>query len=213
MRPPVSVDRVERGPRPGIPAVTAAPRRQKALTHYVKAIRRRTWTSQTMWIYQAPRATVFTARPDITIERATAANLADTFWFQKPHHRETPREYLDRGDRGYLAYMDGVCVHQSWVASGPGVVREHWSQPIRLSPGEGFLHYAITAPPARGRGVFGHVLAAAVNDHSDLRLTMAINAENAPSHRAASKAGWRRITIVTYRVVAGRRRSRRAAAP
>jgi GNAT superfamily N-acetyltransferase len=178
------------------------------LTRYTQAIRRRVWERQTLWIYGAPRHPV-ADQSQITVIRATLDDLDDVGWFQGPNYQAFLRSLLLAGQDVYLAYLEGRCVHRSVVVRGPTHIAEHWSVRLPLATGEAYLHQSMTAPAARGRGVYPYLLSTLAAEYADTHLIMAILSGNLSSQRAASKAGWRRIAIADYRVTLGIRRSRR----
>lgn len=67
--------------------------------------------------------------------------------------------YLDRlrrGERCFLAFVDGVLAHANWTCFSWGDALP--GHPIRLRPGEVYTTDAFTPPAFRGKGVHGLVL-------------------------------------------------------
>lgn len=138
------------------------------------------------------------------IRPATQANLADILNFQPARYVEVFRQFLALGDKGYYAYLDGKCVHRSWVKSNEQVVYPHWAYPMKLKPNQHFIHYCETAPQARGKGVYPAVLSKIVDDFKDRgEILMSINAKNIASIKGAQKAGFKEVGGVKILVIFG----------
>lgn len=173
------------------------------------ALARRTYTRETLLIYAAPEVPTTLQPPPVVVRRATHPLVQDLAGFHHPYELQVFHEFLKAGHLGYLAYIDGRCVHRSWYVPGPAKIREHWSREREIRANEGFVHYCKTAEEARGMGVFPVVLAQIAKDHLTTRTTMAIAEENVASRRAATKAGWTPIEEVRISVSLGLRRQRR----
>lgn len=171
------------------------------------------WTKTVIHVFQAPKGgvrqstgtTPLAPLSQVTVSRASFSNLQDLLAFDDADELDALASLLDQGEEGYLGYVDSECVHRSWLAIGPTRVWEHWSQTRFIPEGHGYVYYCETSPAARGLGVFPQVLSRISAEHPDLTLTMAIDAANASSRRAAEKAGWTHVETVTYSIVAGRR--------
>lgn len=155
-------------------------------------------------LVEAGRGPAVPPSATVDVKRADQQNLTDLGHFQSRRQLSVFSGFLDAGNEGYLGYVEGVCVHRSWLVVGPAVVHGHWASEIRLGPSEGFVHYCETAPSARGSGVFPAVLSAIAADHPHLQLRMAIAAENTASLRAAQKAGWLPLERTTVIIRLGR---------
>ena len=176
---------------------------------YVSAARRRLLTRDRVLIFEAPGEALRIDRRALLVVRATAENLRDLAWFQNAEYLQTFSEFLREGHSGYLAYVDGRCVHRSWLIKGSSTAWEHWSRAKELGPSEGFLHYCETASEARGLGVFPVVLSRVVRDNPALHIRMSIDERNYSSRKAATKAGWVLAEDVTFTVLVGVRWQRR----
>lgn len=188
--------------------------RSLTATRVVAALKPRVHLRETLVIFQAPPYGVIPLRgTGIEIHLATKERLADLGWFHTPQELQLFADFLDAGDVGYLAYIDGRCVHRTWIVSGPAEIREHWSQRRVIGREQSFVHYCLTATEARGRGVFPTVLTRIASDQRSRRTTMAIASDNYPSQQAATKASWAPVERVTFSVDFGFKRQRRAAVP
>ena len=126
------------------------------------------------------------------IVKVDSANLADVLDFQSSHYVDTFRRFLQQGDVGYYAYLDGKCCHRSWLQKGPKWIAVNPYIQMKLGGNEGYIHYCETAPWARGKSVYPTVLSQIIDDHKDLDdIFIAVESENSPSIRGVEKAGFR----------------------
>lgn len=195
-----------------------APRRIPVVTwhgHPVTwaALAKRLWSRDVQYVYRAPAAVTERLLPGVKITLATYESVQDLGWLGIPDHERACARFLDRGELGYLAYLDGECVHQSWLAIGPTATWPHWSHSAEIGAHQGYVYFSETAPHARGRGIFAAVLKRIVADHPDLSLTMEVSHDNLASQRSARKAGWTHVETVAYSVTVGLRRRRSATMP
>lgn len=134
-----------------------------------------------------------------TVVAASQENLADLLEFESPRQLEVYRDFLSRGDRGYLGYLEGRCVHRSWVQMGPRQVRLFRRLSYALGAGEAYVHYCETAPEARGKNVYPAVLARVAEElGGSRRLLIATTVSNPASVRGIEKAGF--VPVRRYRV-------------
>lgn len=138
-----------------------------------------------------------------TIVHATEANLPDTLHFQTEAQLRQFQLFLQHGDKGYLGYVDGKCIHRSWVQSGPQKVRLHKFYPMQLQAGEAFIHYCETDPAVRGQHIFAHVLGVIASEMEGNRILIAVDEGNRSSQRSMEKAGFREIARCRVVVIFG----------
>lgn len=128
----------------------------------------------------------------LSISNVNAANIADVLDFQASHYVDTFRRFLQQGDIGYYAYLDGKCCHRSWLQKGPKWVAINPFVQMKLEQNEGYIHYCETAPEARGKSVYPSVLNRIVEENKDLyNIYICVDSENAPSKRGVEKVGFR----------------------
>lgn len=173
------------------------------LRHVFYGLKRRAYTRETLLIFRAPAQPQNLDSPGVELVYATHENIHDLSWFQTGDQLEVFGGFLRSGHVGYLGYLDGRCVHRSWLIPGPAPIREHWSQSHCICQGQAYVHYCLTADEARGRGVFPAVLAHIAEDNGRHDTFMAIAKGNAASQKAAAKAGWMPTEIVTFTVLVG----------
>jgi len=126
-----------------------------------------------------------------TIKHATNENLKDVLYFQSKRYINIFKNFLILGDKGYFAYLQDKCIHRSWVKSNEQVVYPHWAYPYKLKKDEVFIHYCETAPEARGKNIYPHVLSNIIKGHQDKDILISVNDENIASKKGVEKVGFR----------------------
>lgn len=139
----------------------------------------------------------------VQIQEVTTANVADALGFQSQKQVQQFSHFLQKGDRGYYGYLDNACVHRSWVVSGPAKVLVHKFYSIDLDTAEVFIQYCETAPAARGKNIFAHVLAYMAGKFTDKRVLTSVNLLNASSRRSMEKAGFIEVDRITITMILG----------
>lgn len=71
------------------------------------------------------------------------------------------------------------------------IVYPHWAYPYRLKKDEIFIHYCETAPEARGKNIYPHVLSNISEEHKDKEILISVNDENIASKKGVEKVGFR----------------------
>ncbi len=117
--------------------------------------------------------------------------MSDILTFQNRRCVDVFKNFISIGDCGYFAYVDGLCVHRSWVKHTPQIVNLHWALPMKLKKSEAFIHYCETAPSARGMHIYPAVLSRICNDFREkASIMISCNAKNSASIRGITKAGF-----------------------
>lgn len=106
---------------------------------------------------------------------------------------------LARGERCYLAFVDGKLGHINWTCL-------HWGdalpgRPLWLRPGEVYTTDAFTPEPFRGRGLHAFVLGTMLNDARELgaRHAYTLSQVDRPDALKGLHAlGWQEIGRVVY---------------
>jgi len=137
------------------------------------------------------------------IKHATIDNLKDILYFQPERYIDIFKNFLAQGDKGYFAYIDNKCIHRSWVKTNEQTVYFHWAYPYKLKRNEVFVHYCETAPQARGKNVYPHVLSTIIEEHRNKDVLISINNNNIPSKKGVEKVGFRERERIKIIVVLG----------
>jgi GNAT superfamily N-acetyltransferase len=113
--------------------------------------------------------------------------------------RDLYRDRLRRGEKCFLAFVDGVLAHVNWTCfqwgdALPGL-------PLLLRPGEVYTTDAFTPPRFRGKGVHALVLGRMLNDAraAGARHAYTVGQLDRPdAHKGLLALGWREIGRVVY---------------
>ncbi|WP_419233768.1 hypothetical protein [Aliarcobacter cryaerophilus] len=138
-----------------------------------------------------------------TIKHATNENLKDILYFQPQRYINIFKNFLSLGDKGYFAYLEDKFIHRSWVKSNEQVVYPHWAYPYKLKKDEVFIHYCETAPEARGKNIYPHVLSNIIKEHQDKDILISVNDENIASKKGVEKVGFRERERVKVLILLG----------
>lgn len=127
----------------------------------------------------------------IKIVRVNESNLKDVLNFNSVKYIDVFMSFLKAGDVGYYGYIDGSCIHRSWVIKGENIVYPHWGLPMILTDKQVFIHFCETSEQARGKGVYPAVLSKITQEFShENDVLISINSSNHSSIRGALKANF-----------------------
>ncbi len=150
--------------------------------------------------------------PKLEIRPVDASNVTDVLAMEPEERVVEFRRFLEQGDRGYYAYLDGRVVHRAWVQEGPRNAHLwHGHGDHLLGPGDAFIHYCETAVEARGRGIYPAVLRRVVADarRRGIRtITIATDLDNIASRHGIEKAGFTEFQRVMIEIRFGIGRQR-----
>lgn len=110
--------------------------------------------------------------------------------------------YLDRlrrGERCFLAFVDGVLAHANWTCFTWGDALP--GHPIRLLPGEIYTTDAFTPPAFRGKGVHGLVLGTMLDQarRQGARHAYTLGQVDRPdAHKGLRALGWQECGRVYF---------------
>lgn len=136
---------------------------------------------------------------EATIKKVTLDNVCDVSHFQNISYVDIFREFLKIGDCGYYGYIDGKCIHRSWVKFNHQKVYLNQFFPYTLKPNEAYIHYCETSIKARGRNVYQNVLSIIAIDNLDKKIIISADDKNFASVKAIKKVGFKeREQIKTF---------------
>jgi hypothetical protein len=165
---------------------------------------KRMYTNETIILFQLRTPAVFS--PDIKIKAVNESNLNDARSFQDESQLSLFRKFLKRGDKGFYGYLEGKCVHRSWVVLPPRQAEVHLFCRRPLNPDEVFIHFSETAGWARGRNIFTQVLAHIGEEFKDKHVFISVGQDNSSSIKSVRKAGFSELSRIHVRVIAGIRK-------
>jgi L-amino acid N-acyltransferase YncA len=113
---------------------------------------------------------------------------------------------LSDSTRSYIVEMNGRLVHASWVTLSAAWTRELRAY-LKPPPGDAYVYESFTRSDARGRGVYPFALrniCATLTGEGVGTIWVAVEAHNAASVRAVTKAGFEEGFRITYSRKLGR---------
>ncbi|HYF80998.1 MAG TPA: GNAT family N-acetyltransferase [Symbiobacteriaceae bacterium] len=135
----------------------------------------------------SPPGTKLSARASVDIAEMSPEQARTAgFWSEEWQRRWA------KGDVCYGAWLQGVCIHHSWVTTEDAYVGEAHGH-LRVPQGEAYVYDCFTSGQSRGLGVFPAVLAYISQrqfDRGVRRLWIAVETENLSSRRAIERAGF-----------------------
>ncbi len=161
------------------------------------------YSNEKILIYENIIKNEYKVLNNITISYASEKNLKDILYFQDKKYIDIFKKFLQMGDTGYFAYIDKNCIHRSWVKSNNQIVYPHWTLPYKLKDNEIFIHYCETAPEARGRKIYPHVLSEIIQEHTEKKVLIAVNKKNIASINGIEKVGFKQKFIIQTIVLLG----------
>lgn len=118
----------------------------------------------------------------------------------------TFKERLSAHTRCFLAAEGDRLLHASWVTTCAAWTRELRCY-VRPPAGSGYVYESFTGPSARGRGIYPAALRSMASWLAEREIGgmwVAVEADNPPSLRAVTKAGFTERFVVRYTRRAGR---------
>lgn len=146
----------------------------------------------TLQVLQRPTGGAPLHRPDATFRRATAA---DAQAYSRDIATDSPRTFrarLTTETACYVVESRGRLLHASWVTTASAWTAE-LDAFVSPPPGDAYIYESFTRPEARGRGIYPfalHNICAELAARGVTRTWIAVEATNAPSIRAITKAGF-----------------------
>ena len=157
------------------------------------------FASEKLLLYRSQTLTGQTSPTEIKM--ATPENINDILYFDSRTNVDKFQRFLAQGDHGYLGYLGKNCVHRSWVKCVPEKVFLHWALPMELKENEAYIHFCETAPVARGKNIFAHILSRISEEYQHCNnVYICVNFKNKASIRSIEKAGY--VKIRSYRIIA-----------
>lgn len=140
-------------------------------------------------------------RADATFRPATEADAAAYARDIATDSQRTFRERLSTDTRCYLVESRGRLLHASWVTTASAWTAE-LNAFVSPPPGDAYIYESFTRPETRGRGIYPFALdniCADLAERGIPRAWIAVEATNAPSVRAISKAAFQPAFEIAFR--------------
>jgi len=159
------------------------------------------YTKEEFYIYQKSRYVA--VESPATIKQVGENNVIDVLSFNDESYVKTFRHFISIGDKGYYAYVNGECVHRSWVTRGPQKISFMSTYKINLTEYDVYVHYCATAENARGMNIYPAVLVQIGKDFSDKNIYLLTLKSKDFANRAVEKAGFEKVKFVMIRRLLG----------
>lgn len=138
------------------------------------------------------------------INKANNQNLPDVLLFQDKRYLPIFKKFLEKGDIGYFGYIDGECIHRSWVITNEGsTYNPHPLVKAQLKKNEVYIHYCETAPIARGKNIYPYVISEIAKEFSGKDVLICVNEKNTPSVNGVKKAGFKPMQLISIFAILG----------
>lgn len=137
------------------------------------------------------------------IQKVKSNSLQDVLQFQHPKYVKIFQNFLSLGDKGYYAYLGKKCIHRSWVKGNEQIVYPHWAYLYKLKDNEVFIHYCETAPEARGKRIYPHVLSTIAEEYKDKNILISVNDKNIASKKGIEKVGFKEVIRIKILIILG----------
>ncbi len=166
------------------------------------ALWKRIYSNEVVVVYEM-RNKVIIDKSSITVKEVDEHNVTEAESFQNKRQIRMFQKFLKNGDKGFYAFLDGKCVHRTWVVIAPNLIRFHpmYSEP--LNPNEIFIHFSETASWARGKNIFTVVLSYVAEQFSGNRILISTDEANHSSARSIKKSGFVEIQKIYIKVLLG----------
>lgn len=125
-------------------------------------------------------------------------NYGDSQVFENKEYLEIYQKFLEHGDIGVYAYVDGKCAARCWGVICPDSVSEGGAC-LGLESDSVFVHYVRTDRRHRREGLGRECLGKLVELCMDKVMYVTINIDNTPSINLHKDFGFREIGIIRVR--------------
>lgn len=140
----------------------------------------------------------------ITVKKVSNKNIYDCLDFQNNFYLKKFLKFIKDGDSGYYAYLNGKCVHRSWVKFGKGnEIKLNYFLKRKFMPDEIYIHWCETAKEARGKNIYPIVLQKIAADFCNKKILITTTENNKASVHGIIKAGFKLMYIINIEVIFG----------
>ena len=128
--------------------------------------------------------------PNVEIKKVSYSNVEDAKRFCNDNQIKCFKEFIDKGHKGYFAYVNNLCVGRVWFFTNSD--RTYLSDFVlyRLKKNELFAAWGEIDENYRGQGVYLALSTYALNDNKQHDVIAAIKHDNKASIAANIKSGY-----------------------
>lgn len=116
----------------------------------------------------------------LKIEKVSLTNINDALTFQSENQINYFKQLLTKGNIGFYAYVNDVCVNRNWVQTKELINISPFIQEI-LPKGYIYIHAVETDKNYRGKGIQTTLIKFIINEFYNKKILIAINQNNLPS--------------------------------
>lgn len=127
---------------------------------------------------------------DVVVRPVSPSNVNDAEGFCSESQIKSFEAFLEKGYKGYFAYVDNVCVSRIWVFTDSDRAYLNDRVVYKLRPNELYQGWAETDPNYRKRGIFLSLQNYAFKDNQDYDILATIDYDNKASLNANIKCGY-----------------------
>lgn len=170
---------------------------KRALNYVKKFI----YTKQIFFIYKKCNDVIIELPAEV--KQVDKSNLQDALSFNDEAYMKIFNDFIDQGDKGYYAYLNGECVHRSWVKRGPKEILLTKGYSRFFSENDVYIHYCATAEKARGKNIYPYILSHICNELQNQNVYVLVLEKKLTARRGVEKAGFQKVKRVLIRRVFG----------
>lgn len=126
----------------------------------------------------------------ILIKKVNFNNIEDARWFNSEAQMKSFYDFIDKGYRGYYAYIDGVCVSRLWVFSNSDSTFLNDYFLYKLKSDEVYVSWGLTDSQYRNMGVFQKISAYILEDNVGKKVLGSVNPLNSVSLKLHENLGY-----------------------
>ncbi|HPW65853.1 MAG TPA: hypothetical protein PLY32_03935 [Salinivirgaceae bacterium] len=124
------------------------------------------------------------------IRRVSYSNFEDTKRFCNDNQIKCFKEFLDKGYKGYFAYIDNLCVGRLWLFTNSDRTYLNDFVLYKLRKNELYEAWVETDENYRGRGVYLALSTYALHENREYNVLATVKPDNRVSTAAHIKSGY-----------------------
>lgn len=147
----------------------------------LKRIKRNIYTNQVILVLchnQSKKSNIYLN--GLKIEKITLSNINDASTFQSKNQIDYFKQLLNKGNIGFYAYVDDVCVNRNWVQIKGIINISPFIQEILLD-GDVYIHAVETDKNYRCKGIQTTLIKFIINEFYNKKVLIAIDKNNLSS--------------------------------
>ena len=173
------------------------------LKGFLKRIKRNIYTNQVILLLcHEPLMKYNVDLTGLKIEKVSLTNINDALTFQSENQINYFKQLLTKGNIGFYAYVNDVCVNRNWVQIKGLINISPFIQEI-LPKGYIYIHAVETDKNYRGKGIQTILIKFIINEFYNKKILIAINQNNLPSLTTVRKNNFEIVRKYKILVILG----------